>query len=106
MTKLAQSQLPADFRVGASADELARLAVPPPAAVGLTVGAVVPPAGGSTAAFLPLYGHLGVYFGSGPPTVSADQGSLYLRTDGSTVATRLYVNKDGATAWAAVTTTT
>ena len=42
--------------------------------------------------------------GSGAPTLSATVGSLYLRTDGSTTATRLYINSTGATAWVAITT--
>lgn len=59
------------------------------------------PAGGSTALRL-VFGStsgFGIYVGSGAPTVAAAQGSLYLRSDGSTVATRLYVNTDGATTW-------
>jgi hypothetical protein len=48
--------------------------------------------------------NLGIFFGSGAPTLNAAQGSLYLRTDGSTTTTRLYVNTDGATTWTAVTT--
>jgi hypothetical protein len=47
---------------------------------------------------------LGIYIGSGAPTVSAAQGSLYLRTDGSSTSTRLYVNSSGSTTWVAVTT--
>ncbi len=47
----------------------------------------------------------GIYAGSGVPTVSAVKGSLYLRTDGSTVATRLYIN-NGTTTWVAVSTAT
>ena len=47
---------------------------------------------------------MGIYFGSGAPTVSAAQGSLYLRSDGSTTATRAYVNTNGTTGWAAITT--
>ena len=47
---------------------------------------------------------LGIYFGSGAPTVSAAQGSLYLRTDGSSTSTRAYVNTNGTTGWAAITT--
>ena len=43
-------------------------------------------------------------FGSGAPTLSAPQGSLYLRTDGSSTSTRLYVNSDGGTTWVAITT--
>lgn len=45
-----------------------------------------------------------VCFGSGAPTLSAAQGSLYLRTDGSSSSTRAYVNSDGGTTWVAVTT--
>jgi hypothetical protein len=45
-----------------------------------------------------------VCFGSGAPTVSAAQGSLYLRTDGSNASTRAYINSDGGTTWVAVTT--
>lgn len=47
---------------------------------------------------------LGLYWGSGAPTISAPKGSLYLRTDGSSTSTRLYVNTDGATTWTNVTT--
>lgn len=47
---------------------------------------------------------VGIYWGSGAPTVSAPQGSLYLRTDGSSVSTRLYVNTNGTTGWTNVTT--
>lgn len=47
---------------------------------------------------------VGVYVGSGVPTVSAAQGSLYLRTDGSSTSTRAYINTDGATTWTAMTT--
>lgn len=43
-------------------------------------------------------------FGSGAPTITAPQGSLYLNTTGSTTATRLYVNTTGAAVWTAVTT--
>lgn len=42
--------------------------------------------------------------GSGAPTVSAPQGSLYLRTDGSSTSTRAYINTDGSTTWTAITT--
>src|SRR4029077_15076628 len=31
----------------------------------------------------------GIFWGSGVPTIAADQGSLYLRTDGSSTSTRL-----------------
>lgn len=47
---------------------------------------------------------MGIYFGSGAPTVAAAKGSLYLRSDGSSASTRLFVNSDGSTTWVAVTT--
>jgi hypothetical protein len=66
------------------------------------------PAGGATTAgvtFSSTTG-LGIYFGSGVPTLSAAQGSLYLRTDGSSTATRLYVNTNGTTGWTNFTSAT
>ena len=45
---------------------------------------------------------IGIYFGSGAPTVSAAQGSLYIRTDGG-ANTRLYSNNNGSTGWSAIT---
>lgn len=48
--------------------------------------------------------NLGVFFGSGAPTLAAAQGSLYVRTDGSSTATRLYVNTNGSTTWTNVVT--
>lgn len=73
----------------------------------VTVAAqVATPSGGSTSARL-LMGTtsgFGLYYGSGAPTVSAAQGSLYLRSDGSSTSTRLYVNTNGSTTWTNVTT--
>jgi hypothetical protein len=46
---------------------------------------------------------MGMYIGSGAPTVAAAKGSIYLRSDGSSTSTRLYVS-DGGTTWIAVTT--
>jgi hypothetical protein len=48
--------------------------------------------------------NFGVFFGSGAPTLSAAKGSLYLRSDGTGVADRMYVNTDGSTTWTAVAT--
>ncbi len=48
--------------------------------------------------------NLGIFFGSGAPTLSAAQGSLYLRTDGSSTTTRMYINTNGATTWTNVVT--
>lgn len=64
-------------------------------------------AGGSAAMVL-LFGNAntGLYVGSGVPTLSAGQGSIYLRRDGSTTSTRLYVNTNGATGWTSITTAT
>jgi hypothetical protein len=46
----------------------------------------------------------GLYSGTGAPTFAAAQGSMYLRTDGSSTSTRAYINTNGATTWTAVTT--
>jgi hypothetical protein len=45
-----------------------------------------------------------LFFGSGAPAVSAAQGSLYLRSDGSTTNDRAYVNTDSTTNWTAIIT--
>lgn len=66
------------------------------------------PAGGTAGRGLRMSStsNLGVFFGSGLPTLSAAQGSLYMRTDGSSTSTRLYVNTNGTTGWTNVTTAT
>lgn len=61
-------------------------------------------AGGAPAFLATTTAGLGIYVGSGAPTVSAAQGSLYIRTDGSSTSTRLYVNTNGTTGWTNVTT--
>lgn len=63
-----------------------------------------PAAGGMQAVQLSSTSGLGIYVGSGAPTISAAQGSIYLRTDGSSTSTRLYVNTNGSTTWTNVTT--
>ena len=62
---------------------------------------VAPPAAGAVGSFLGVSSTagLGMYWGSGAPTVSAAQGSIYLRTDGNSIATRLYVNTNGTIGW-------
>lgn len=50
--------------------------------------------------------NFGMFFGSGAPSLSAAQGSIYLRSDGSSSSTRLYVNTNGSTGWTNVTTAT
>jgi len=70
----------------------------------VVMNATAPPAGGVAAYLMSNTANLGVFFGSGAPTISAAQGSLYLRTDGSSTSTRMYVNINGTTGWTAVTT--
>lgn len=66
---------------------------------------VATPAGGSTTARLLLgtTAGFGIYYGSGAPTVSAAQGSIYLRSDGA-INARLYINTNGSTTWTAFNT--
>ncbi len=61
-------------------------------------------AGGATAVTIGSSPSLGIYFGSGVPSISAPQGSLYLRTEGSSTSTRAYINTNGSTTWTAITT--
>ena len=72
--------------------------------VGLSATAI--PAGGTTGSgvLLSSTANFGVFFGSGVPTLTAAKGSLYLRSDGSSTSTRMYVNTDGGTTWTNVTT--
>ncbi len=72
-----------------------------------TVNPVI--AGGATAVnsyFYPFGNGISMVYGSGAPTLAAAQGSLYLRTDGSSTTTRLYVNTNGSTGWTNVVTST
>lgn len=64
------------------------------------------PAGGTAGQGIQLFttSNFGIFGGSGVPTLAAAQGSLYLRSDGSSTSTRLYVNTDGGTTWTNVTT--
>ena len=70
------------------------------------LSATAVPAGGTAGAGYKFSStaNLGVFFGSGVPTLSAAKGSLYLRTDGTTTNDRMYVNTNGSTTWTAVTT--
>jgi hypothetical protein len=64
------------------------------------------PAGGTAGAGYKLSStaNFGIFFGSGAPTLSAAKGSLYMRSDGSSIATRMYINTDGSTTWTNVVT--
>jgi hypothetical protein len=65
----------------------------------------VPAAGALNAAILmSSTAGLGVYFGSGAPTVAAAKGSLYIRTDGSGVNDRAYIATNGTGTWTAIVT--
>ena len=48
--------------------------------------------------------NFGVFFGSGAPTLTAAKGSLYLRSDGTGIADRAYINTDSGTTWTAIAT--
>lgn len=63
-------------------------------------------AGGALAATIGTgaSGVVGIYFGSGAPTISAPKGSLYLRTNGDATNNRAYINTDAGTTWTALTT--
>jgi|688.fasta_scaffold22601_6 hypothetical protein len=65
---------------------------------------VAPVAGGAQAFAIGSGGAVGIYWGSGAPTASAGQGSIYIRTDGSSTTNRMYINTNGGTTWTAVTT--
>lgn len=75
------------------------------ASIAIAAGTAVP-AGGTAATGLlfSTTANLGIFFGSGAPTLSAAQGSLYIRTDGSSTTTRAYVNTNGSTTWTSITT--
>lgn len=65
------------------------------------------PAGGTTGAGIVFFSvpNFGIFGGSGIPTLSAATGSLYLRNDGATATTRVYVNSSGSTTWVGLTAT-
>lgn len=65
----------------------------------LVAGGRATTAGGADAINIGSSNAIKVLWGSGAPTATAPQGSLYLRTDGSSTSTRLYANSDGAGTW-------
>lgn len=75
-------------------------------AVAFSAGSTGVTAGGAAGLNVGSAGNFGIYFGSGAPSVSAVQGSLYLRTDGSSGTTRAYINNSAGsgTTWTAVNT--
>lgn len=104
-TLYAQGTVGVNLRVGnqsyvALTSALFRTILPFTALSGTSV-----PAGGTAGSGLMFssVANFGMFFGSGAPTLAAAQGSLYLRSDGSTIATRLYVNTTGSTTWTSFT---
>lgn len=70
------------------------------------VGLATPAAASAVPAFRMGTDLVGIYFGTGSPNtaLTAPKGSLYIRTDGSSSSTRVYVNTDASTAWTNITT--
>lgn len=98
------------LRIGNSAFQLSTSGVPAssitsPASLWAQASTAIP-AGGTAGVGLLLSSttSFGVFFGSGAPTLSAAKGSLYLRSDGSGINDRMYVNTNGSTTWTAVVT--
>ena len=50
-------------------------------------------------------GGINISVGAGAPSASLPKGSLYVRTDGSSSSTRLYIATDAVGTWTPVTTT-
>jgi hypothetical protein len=63
-------------------------------------------AGGSllTGHVMTTTANFGVFAGSGPPTISAAIGSLYLRSDGTTTNDRAYIATTATGTWTPLTT--
>lgn len=65
-------------------------------------GQALPAGGSASIGIQATTSNIGIYFGSGAPTLSAAQGSIYIRSDGG-ASTRLYSNNNGSTGWSAIT---
>lgn len=67
-----------------------------------------PAAASAVAAYTMGSATIGIYWGTGDPNaaLTAAQGSLYIRTDGSSTSTRLYINTNGTNGWTSITTAT
>jgi hypothetical protein len=97
----------ADVPVGSITGAMLAAAIAISTTAGITLqSAQATTAGGGAASLIMGVGLFGIYFGSGAPTISAPQGSLYIRSDGSSTATRLYVNTNGTTGWTNFTSAT
>ena len=45
-----------------------------------------------------------LFVGSGFPTITAPQGSIYIRTDGTSINDRAFINTNGSNGWTAIIT--
>ena len=74
--------------------------------IDVNAGTAIPANGSATARIgLSSTAAFGIYFGSGAPTgLTAAKGSLYLRSDGSGINDRAYINTDSGTTWTAIVT--
>lgn len=71
----------------------------------LGVGTAVPAGGTAGLGYMfSSTSNFGMFFGTGAPTLSAAQGSIYLRRDGTTINDRAYINTNGSTTWTALMT--
>lgn len=72
----------------------------------LVMSATTLPAGGATGQGIQIFttSNLGIFAGSGAPTLTAAKGALYLRSDGTGTGDRAYINTDSGTTWTALTT--
>lgn len=65
-----------------------------------STGTAIPAGGSANDGFcFSSTNNFGVFFGAGAPTMEAAKGSLYLRSDGSSTSTRIYVNTNGLSGW-------
>jgi hypothetical protein len=79
--------------------------VSPSGAIGCSTLTAIPAAGSLSAGLtFSTTANFGVFFGSGAPTLSAAQGSLYLRSDGSSGVTRAYIATNSSGTWTAIDT--
>jgi hypothetical protein len=68
----------------------------------IPMGPVV--SGGTTSlGFIFTVPNVGMFVGTGAPTLAAGTSSIYFRNDGATNTSRLYINTNGSTGWTAVT---
>ena len=73
--------------------------------IGHFLNATALPAGGNTNVGIKVgTSGIGMFFGTGAPTLTAPQGSLYIRSDGSAANNRFYIRT--ASGWTAGTTDT